>query len=217
MIKIKKPWPTKTAMEQVYEKKLWGKGSTEFYSGEGSHLPDLVHPYLKRVISFLTSFDKKIVVCDLGCGDFNIGKELAPFTQKYEAIDIAKNLIEFNRKQFCLENLDFHCLDIAEEELPHGDCAIVRQVLQHLSNAEIQKIVRKLQGFKFVILTEHLPKGDFIANADIISGQGIRIKKNSGVDILKAPFHLNIHDYKELVSIDLGAQKGVVLITLFTL
>ena len=217
MIKIKKPWPTKTAMEQVYEKKLWGKGSTEFYSGEGSYLPDLVHPYLKRVISFLTSFDKKIVVCDLGCGDFNIGKELAPFTQKYEAIDIAKNLIEFNRKQFCLENLDFHCLDIAEEELPHGDCAIVRQVLQHLSNAEIQKIVRKLQGFKFVILTEHLPKGDFIANADIISGQGIRIKKNSGVDILKAPFHLNIQDYKELVSIDLGAQKGVVLTTLFTL
>ncbi len=217
MIKIKKPWPTKTAMEQVYAQNLWGKGSTEFYSGEGSHLPDFVNPYLKTVIAFLKSFDKKLVVCDLGCGDFNIGKELAPFTQKYEAIDIAKNLIEFNRKQFCLENLDFHCLDIAEEELPHGDCAIVRQVLQHLSNAEIQKIVRKLQGFKFVILTEHLPKGDFIANADIISGQGIRIKKNSGVDILKAPFHLNIHDYKELVSIDLGAQKGVVLITLFTL
>jgi len=213
----KQPWPTKKVMEQVYENNLWGGGVVDFYSGDGSHHKHLVDPYLKAVISFLNSFDKKLLVCDLGCGDFNIGKELAPFAQKYEAIDIAKNLIEFNRKQFCLENLDFHCLDIAEEELPYGDCAIVRQVLQHLSNTEIQKIVRKLQGFKFVILTEHLPKGDFVANADIISGQGIRIKRNSGVDILKAPFHLNIQDYKELVSIDLGAQKGVVLTTLFTL
>jgi SAM-dependent methyltransferase len=217
MEKIKKPWPTKKAMEQVYEKKLWGKGSTEFYSGEGSHLPDLVHPYLKRVISFLTSFDKKLIVCDLGCGDFNIGKELAPFTQKYEAIDIATNLIEFNRKQFRLENLDFHCLDISEEELPHGDCAIVRQVLQHLSNAEIQKIVQKLQDFKYVILTEHLPQGDFIANIDIISGQGIRIKKKSGIDLLKAPFYFKVNDCKDLVTMYLEGQKGVLVTTLYTM
>ena len=33
----KKPWPTKAAMAQVYEKHLWGKGSGAFFSGEGSH------------------------------------------------------------------------------------------------------------------------------------------------------------------------------------
>jgi SAM-dependent methyltransferase len=216
MKKIKKPWPTKKAMEQVYKKKLWGRGASDFYSGEGSHLPELVQPYLKKVISFLVSFEKKLVVCDLGCGDFNVGKELVPFAQKYYAIDIAKNLIEFNRKKFHFENLEFHCLDIAEDELPRGDCAIVRQVLQHLSNVEIQKIVQKLKGFKYVVLTEHLPQDGFIANVDIISGQGIRIKKKSGVDLLKAPFSLKVKAWKEVVSIDLGEQKGVVVTTLYT-
>ena len=35
--KIKKPWPTKAAMEQVYQLNLWGANETKFYSGEGSH------------------------------------------------------------------------------------------------------------------------------------------------------------------------------------
>jgi hypothetical protein len=108
-------------------------------------------------------------------------------------------------------------LDIAEDELPVGDCAIVRQVLQHLSNVEIEKIVRNLQSFKYVILTEHLPNGEFLPNVDIISGQGIRNKKNSGIDILQAPFYLKVKDCKKLVSIDLGTKKGIVVTTLYTL
>ena len=65
-------------------------------------------------------------------------------------------------------------LDIAADYLPSGDCALLRQVLQHLSNAEVQNILRKITGFKYIILTEHLPNGDFIPNKDVISGQGIR-------------------------------------------
>ncbi len=213
----KQPWPTKKVMEQVYENNLWGGGVVDFYSGDGSHHKHLVDPYLKAVISFLNSFKKKLVVCDLGCGDFHIGKELVPFSDRYFAVDIVASLIASNKEKFQLHNLTFQCLDIAEDELPVGDCAIVRQVLQHLSNVEIEKIVRKLQSFKYVILTEHLPNGEFLPNVDIISGQGIRIKKNSGVDILQAPFYLKVKDCKKLVSIDLGAKKGIVVTTLYTL
>ena len=35
--KIKKPWATRAAMEQVYDLNLWGANETKFYSGEGSH------------------------------------------------------------------------------------------------------------------------------------------------------------------------------------
>ena len=93
----KQPWPTKDAMDQVYKLKLWGSNSSEFYSGEGSHLPEIVTPYIEKVTSFLKSFEKPLIVCDLGCGDFNIGKELFPFTEKYFAIDIVQDLIEFNK------------------------------------------------------------------------------------------------------------------------
>ena len=81
--KEKRPWPTKDAMEQVYEKNLWGSNKTHFYSGIGSHDPKIIDPYINVVTSFLSSFKNSIVVCDLGCGDFNVGKDLVKYTKKY--------------------------------------------------------------------------------------------------------------------------------------
>ncbi|MBO3098345.1 class I SAM-dependent methyltransferase [Gelidibacter pelagius] len=214
--KIKKtPWPTKDAMEQVYAMKLWGNNDSEFYSGIGSHHPEIVEPYLKVLTTFLISFKKPLVLCDLGCGDFNVGKELVRYTEKYIAVDIVADLIAYNKEKFKEENLQFRCLDIAMDDLPSGDCALLRQVLQHLSNAEIQKIVQKLADFKYVILTEHLPNGDFIPNKDIISGQGIRLKKNSGLDLLAPPFDFKVKDEKQLLSIPLKEGKGVIITTLY--
>jgi hypothetical protein len=213
--KIKQPWPTKKAMEQVYKMKLWGGSNTDFYSGEGSHKPELIEPYIKVLTAFLTSFKKPLVVCDLGCGDFNVGKELVKYTGKYMAIDIVPDLIKRNKDKFKQEHLEFHCLDIALENLPAGDCAIVRQVLQHLSNAEAQSIVSKLTDFKYVIITEHIPTGDFIPNKDIISGQGIRLKKQSGIHLLASPFHFKIKEEKLLLSVDANDGKGQLVTTLY--
>ena len=73
---LKKPWPTKDAMAQIYENNLWGGNQSEFFSGDGSYNPELINPYLETLTSFLNAFETPPVVCDLGCGDFNIGKEL---------------------------------------------------------------------------------------------------------------------------------------------
>ena len=215
--KIKKPWPTRAVMEQVYELRLWGDEKTEFYSGSGSHQLDIVKPYIAAVVSFLTSFKTPISVCDLGCGDFNVGKELVEYTKKYVAIDIVAPLIAFNKEKFKEPKLEFHCLDIAVADLPLGDCAIIRQVLQHLSNGEVQAIVNKLLNFKYLILTEHVPEGAFIPNKDIISGQGIRFKKKSGINLLAPPFHLKVKEEKELIAFPLEGNKGIVVTTLYVL
>ncbi|WP_296386743.1 class I SAM-dependent methyltransferase [Winogradskyella sp.] len=215
--KSKTPWPTKDAMNQVYEMKLWGGKDFDFYSGVGSHNPKIIKPYLDSLISFLSSHNSTLAVCDLGCGDFNIGKQLTNFTKKYIAVDIVKNLIERNNTLFKEDNLEFHCLDIAKDELPKADCIILRQVLQHLSNAEIQKIIKKLTNYQYVILTEHVPTVSFTPNKDIISGQGIRLKQNSGVDLLVAPFNLNIKEEKVLNKIVLENNKGIITTKLYKL
>lgn len=214
--KNKKPWPTKKAMKQVYKMKLWGDNESEFYSGDGSHHPEIVTSYVDSIISFLTSFVVPLKVCDLGCGDFNIGKYLVQHTKKYVAVDIVDELIVHNKEKFKIEHLEFHCLDIAVDDLPAGDCVLLRQVLQHLSNAEIQNIISKLINFKYVILTEHLPVGDFVPNKDIISGQGIRLKKQSGLNVLEAPFNFKIKAEKQLSSVVLKDGKGVIVTTLYT-
>ena len=208
--KNKKPWPTKAAMEQIYEQHLWGGDRHAFYSGDGSHNPNLVKPYVTAVSKFLKSFETPLTVCDLGCGDFNVGKQLAPYTKKYIGVDIVENLIDHNQNTFASENIRFQCLDIAQDEIPQADCAILRQVLQHISNKEVLQVVRKLKDYKYIILTEHLPEGDFVPNRDIISGQGIRLKKQSGLDLLAPPFNLKVWEEKPLLSIPVENGKGII-------
>ncbi len=211
----KKPWPTKEAMEQVYKMKLWGTNHSDFYSGIGSHHPEIINPYIEAIRLFLTSFKTPLTVCDLGCGDFNVGKELIQYAKKYIAIDIVPDLIRHHTEKFKQENVVFRCLDIAKDELPSGDCAIVRQVLQHLSNEEVQCIVDKLSCYTYVIITEHLPQGDFIPNKDIIAGQGTRLKKKSGINIVAPPFNCKVKEEKQLVSVVSNDHKGVIVTTLY--
>ena len=213
--KIKKPWPTKDAMAQIYENNLWGGRKFEFYSGLGSHQPETVNPYITEVSAFLRGFDTPPMVCDLGCGDFNIGKELVKYSKNYNAVDIVPELIAHNKKAYKADNLEFHALDIATDVLPSGDCAILRQVLQHLSNEEIKKVVEKLYHFKYIILTEHLPEEDFEPNKDIISGQGIRLKQQSGVKLTESPFNFKAKEEKQLVSVPSPGFKGVLITTLY--
>ncbi|WP_299526522.1 methyltransferase domain-containing protein [Winogradskyella sp.] len=216
MAKHKLPWPTKAVMEQIYDQHLWGGTEFDFYSGDGSHSETFVKPYVEAVLDFFKSHENNLTVCDLGCGDFNIGKQLFQFTKTYIAIDIVASLIERNKNQFIANHLKLYCLDISKDELPNADCIILRQVLQHLSNAEVFQIVKKLSKYKYIILTEHIPNGEFIPNKDIISGQGIRLKYSSGVDVLKAPFNLKVKEERVLNDIVLDNKKGRILTFLYT-
>ena len=213
--KIKKPWPTKDVMNQIYDKKLWGGNEYDFYSGFGSHNPKIIKPYLESIIAFLESHNESLIVSDLGCGDFNIGKHLTKYSKKYIAIDIVEKLINRNKSLYKEDNLEFHCLDVSKDELPTGDCIILRQVLQHLSNTEIQNVLKKIAGYKYIILTEHIPFDNFIPNKDIISGQGIRLKQNSGVEILKAPFYFKIKKEQLIHEHILSENKGKIRTTLY--
>ena len=42
----KTPWPTKAVMQQIYEQQLWGGNAFDYYSGEGSHKSEIIHPYI---------------------------------------------------------------------------------------------------------------------------------------------------------------------------
>lgn len=217
MKKKKTPWPTKAVMTQIYEKHLWGGTAYKFYSGDGSHNKSITEPYIEAVKMFLSNFKSPLSICDLGCGDFNIGKQLLPYSKEYHAVDIVEDLITFNKNKFTNKKVNFKCMDISKDTLPKADCVIIRQVLQHLSNEEVHKVLKKLTLYKYIIITEHIPSGDFVPNKDILSGQGIRLKVKSGLDILKTPFNFKVKSQKELVKIPLENNKGTIRTVLFTL
>lgn len=214
--KTKKPWPTKAVMEQIYDQNLWGGAHIDFYSGDGSHNPTFVLPYVKAIQTFLDELNGPVTICDLGCGDFNIGKDLVERANKYIAIDIVPDLIDRNAQLYKKDNLQFLCLDIATDDLPKADVAILRQVLQHLSNDEVLRVVQKMAQYKYLILTEHIPSFDFIPNADIISGQGIRLKKQSGIHLLSEPFNMMVKEEKQLLTVKSDDKKSELVTTLYT-
>ena len=105
----------------------------------------MVDSYVKCVKNFLTNLPKKPVVVDLGCGDFNIGQHFLTLSERYIGCDVVPSLIEFNKKKYISKNLSFVHLDAAKDELPEGEIVIIRQVLQHLSNSQIQEVLNKGQ------------------------------------------------------------------------
>ncbi|ADV48215.1 hypothetical protein Celal_0888 [Cellulophaga algicola DSM 14237] len=206
---VKKRWPTIDVMRQIYEKHLWGGEKADFYSGDGSHLGVIVDPYIKEVSVFLKSFKKPLVICDVGCGDFNIGRQLVEFSEKYFAVDIVSALIERNKIKFKNDKLVFQCLDICNDDLPKADCIFVRQVLQHLSNIEIQSFLTQLKNYTYCIVTEHIPNGHYEPNVDVVTSMGNRLKKKSGVDLMAHPFNFKPIASYELLRIVLDDESCI--------
>ena len=84
----------------------------------------------------------KPVVIDYGCGDFNVGKNFINEVKTYYAYDVVDNLIKYNKKKFKFKNLHFKKKDITKDNIIAVDVIFVRQVLQHLSNRDIEKFLK---------------------------------------------------------------------------
>ncbi len=183
----------KSAVEtfsEIYDENIWGGNSGEFYSGDGS-TEIFANQYAAAIKKFIAENDVTGVV-DLGCGDFRVAAKFISNEIHYTGVDIVESLIEHNLQEHGNENIDFRRLDIAEDDLPEGDLCLIRQVLQHLSNTEIAKILSNCRKYKFLLVTEHYPPPDriIVPNIDIPHGPGMRIYYDSAVFLDKPPFDL---------------------------
>jgi len=174
----------------IYREKQWGGEGHDFYSGSGSHTAHVIDPYVAAVRACLAALPTPPVVVDLGCGDFAAGGRVADLAQQYHACDVVPELIARNRGLGTAPHIHFHLLDATSDPLPPGDVVIVRQVFQHLSNDHVAAIVRKLSPYPLWIITEHLPRGRFVANRDFRPGERTRLPVNSGIVLTEEPFRI---------------------------
>jgi len=157
---------------------------------------------------------------DLGCGDFNVGGQLRPYCGSYVACDVVPALIRRNNDKFAGTKVDFRCIDIVEDDLPQGDIVFLRQVLQHLGNTQILRVVRKLYQYKFLVLTEHIPTSPaFLPNRDKATGGGIRLKQGSGVVLTEFPFLLRVKSESVICTTNesFAQYPGLIRTTLYEL
>ena len=192
----------------IYRTGGWG-GQADFYSGGGSYIPEVVTEYVNAIAKFTSNHPGARVV-DLGCGDFHIGSRIAPLCHEYIGCDVVPELISRNRRLY--PNTDFQCVDIISDRLPLGDIALLRQVLQHLSNDHISAVLKQLVAakYKFIVVTEHLPRGDFLPNIDKPTGAGFRLhgRKPSGIVLTSPPFSFPI--VSSTVLCELSDVEGII-------
>lgn len=203
--------------EKIYTNKIWGKNKNfPYYSGSGSHLDAIINPYVKKIKTFLKTLGKPVVI-DYGCGDFNVGKNFINEVKTYYAYDVVDNLIKYNKKKFKFKNLHFKKKDITKDNIKAVDVIFVRQVLQHLSNRDIEKFLKIIRKkTRYLVVTEHFPNLKKInINNNKIKGASLRF--NSAVVLHKEPFSMKFLFKKEMLKVKAKPDKGYIITTLYKL
>ena len=184
----------------------------KFYSGRGS-LEEFSAPYVEWITKFIFERDIKVVI-DLGCGDFRVGQRLcAASSIDYIGVDIVPELIVYNQAQFGNEHASFRCTNIIDDELPGGELCLIRQVLQHLSNDEIRRVIANCKNYRYLLVTEDVYAGKKLEpNLDMSHGPDTRTYKQSGVFLELAPFNLPTRCVLEISRPQLGTVIRTCLI-----
>ena len=186
---------------EVYKKELWAQGEegkylnggAKFYSGSGSYNKSSVD-YIRFITEYIRANNIHSLT-DIGCGDFNIGKQICQQNPhiSYYGVDVVSDLINYNSENFGSDRIKFYCLNTLAEKIPQSDLLLIRQVLQHLSNGDIAQLTRNcFPGFGHILVTEHQPKPEYLVRANIekSSGPNSRVgnANGSGVYLDKPPF-----------------------------
>lgn len=82
---------------------------------------------------------------------FRVGRLIcAQCDLRYVGVDAVPDLIAYNRSRFGGPQVEFRCTNLIDDELPDGELCLIRQVLQHLSNAEISRVLAKCAKYQYV-------------------------------------------------------------------
>lgn len=184
--------------EKIYHDGMWGKpDGVTFWSGNGSK-PEFSAVYENFVVEFLERHTEIASMVDIGCGDFQVASRILSRLDRpvrYTGCDIVRPMIDHHQKTFGNDTIDFRVVNAVEEDPPQADLVFIRQVLQHLSNDQAQKILdRAKRLFKIGIVTESLPVPAKAANLDIKHGIATRIALGSGIYVNQPPFNLVVTD-----------------------
>lgn len=205
----------------VYERRQWGwEKGRNYYSGVGSG-SEPAKVYLDALAPIIAEAAKKYgdrtTVVDLGCGDFRVGSELLKRLPPvhYIGCDIVPGLIAENTRQYGNERITFRRLDIVSEALPSGHVFLVRQVLQHLPNRDIARVLVKLRAYPSVYVTEGQPEiREGSVNPDKPIGAGVRFNwqtgRGRGVELDQPPFNIPIEEICR-VSFNPEASREVII------
>jgi SAM-dependent methyltransferase len=147
----------------IYEANTWSAGS-----GLGS-LPAATTSYRTFLADFIKNNDIRSVV-DAGCGDWQFSQLMDWTRVDYVGIDVSSTVLK-NTARFAKPGIRFVEGDVRTIDLPEADLLIMKDVLQHWSNADIISFIPRFGRFRFCLITNGAsPAVMRLLNADVTAG-----------------------------------------------
>jgi SAM-dependent methyltransferase len=163
--------------DKYYARDTWIGGG----SGSGS-TPEATASYRDFLREFLRDNDIRSVL-DLGCGDWQFSQLIDWTGIDYLGVDVSK-VVHQNTKAFARPGIRFQKLNGTSSDLPRADLLIMKDVIQHWSNEDIERFLPNLSKFRYALITNGTHIGSRETNAEIRTG-GCR-----PVDLTAAPFNV---------------------------
>lgn len=169
---------------RAYSLHEWGVGEDGSGSSGAGSSPVNAQPYIEFVVEFIADHGVTSVV-DIGCGDFQVGSAIlehatTPFT--YHGIDVVDDVVEKNRQRFGTERVTFERRELsADDPAPAADLYMIREVMQHLSFADIHRLLDGCVDYRYMLVSNCVRKGAREQNHDMRSGSWSRREFGSGL------------------------------------
>ncbi len=141
---------TAEVFDDIYRRNVWGG------SGGGSR-SEVAWPF----VAFAKSIIRKpgvTTVLDIGCGDGWVGRWVysAEWLAVYIGIDASTEAIS---KIQNTPAMSYIVADALNDELPRADLVLLKEVTQHLSNADVRKLLDRLKQYPAVLHCSALAAG----------------------------------------------------------
>ena len=179
-----------SVFDEIYKSGLWGKGS-----GGGSDSGACIQ-YSRWLEKFIIENEIRSIV-DLGCGDWQFMRLVDLNGAKYLGIDVASSVIDVNSRLYSSPNVQFGMLR-SYKSLPSADLLICKDVMQHLSNQEVFRIIEILPRYTYSLVTNDVSCG-FSAKHQLLQrarkpwapllNRDIQTGDYRTIDISKKPFN----------------------------
>lgn len=127
---------------QIYHENGWKNNESRSGHGSTTQATEIIREKLPEILNELSIKS----MLDIPCGDMNWMSEVAlPSGLKYIGADIVPDIIMDVRKKYSLANVSFEVLDITKDRLPKVDLIFCRDLLGHLTSAEVLHAVLKMK------------------------------------------------------------------------
>ena len=180
--------PKNKKFQYIYKSKYWQDIKNGSVSGAGSN--QISTEKVRKELTGFISQNKISSIIDIPCGDWQWMSMLDLSNINYIGYDIVEDLIISNINNYKSTNVNFEVKNLIDDKLPKSDLIIVRDMLNHLNNVDINKCITNLNNsdFRYVGITNYL----ITDNANNILGDKLRLGDRwRPLNLSLPPFYLN--------------------------